>query len=92
VLQTIDDFFAGENLTLPSGKTWGDVSANVFKVVDGKRILFADNDSLFQKLRNGSPSLVLTREQVAMNMTDDEIHGDVREFIGKVVALAGAKA
>lgn len=91
VLQTIDDFFAGENLTLPSGKTWRDVSANVFKVVDGKRILFADNDSLFQKLRNGSPSLVLTREQVAMNMTDDEIHDDVHEFIGKVVALVGAK-
>ena len=75
---------------MPSGKNWRDVSANVFKVVDGKRILFADNDSLFQKLRNGSPSLVLTREQVAMNMTDDEIHDDVRGFIGKVVAMTGA--
>lgn len=92
VLQAIDNFFAGENLTLPSGKNWRDVSANVFKVVDGKRILFADNDSLFQKLRNGSPSLVLTREQVAMNMTDDEIHDDVHGFIRKVVAMTGAKA
>jgi hypothetical protein len=91
-LQAIDNFFAGENLTLPAGKNWRDVSANVFKVVDGKLILFADNDSLFQKLRNASPSLVLTREQVAMNMTDDEIHDDVHGFIGKVVAMTGAKA
>ncbi|MDP2810677.1 MAG: ATP-binding protein [Rhodocyclaceae bacterium] len=87
VLKVIDDFFEGENLTLPSGKTWRDVSANVFKVVDGKRILFENNESLFQQLRNGVPPVLLTREQVAISMTDDEIHDDVRQFIGKVVAM-----
>ena len=89
VLQAIDNFFAGENLMLPNGKNWRDVAANVFKVVDGKRILFEDDGSLFQQLRSGSPSVMLTREQVAMNMIGDEIHDDVRGFIGKVVAMIG---
>jgi hypothetical protein len=92
VLQTIDDFFGGENLTLPAGKSWRNVSANIFQMVDGKRILFENDDSLFQRLRTGSPSLTPTREQVAMNMIPDEIHDDVHRFIGKVVAMTGGAA
>jgi len=88
VLQAIDAFFASQNLTLPPGKTWRNVTANVFSVVDGKRILFKDDNSLFHQLRKGSPSLKLIREQVAMSMTADEIHEDVHHFIGKLVALA----
>lgn len=89
VLQTIDAFFAGQNLTLPPGKTWRNVTANVFSVVDGKRILFEDDDSLFHQLRNGTPSVKLIREQIAMSMVADEIHEDVHHFIGKLIALAG---
>ena len=89
VLKTIDAFFAGENLTLPPGKNWRNVGSNVFSVVDGKRILFKDDDSLFQQLRKGSPSAAPTREQVAMSMTADEIHGDVHQFISKLIALVG---
>lgn len=88
-LQVIDDFFSGENLTLPPGKSWRNVAANVFSVVDGKRILFENDNSLFQQIRSGSPSVMLTREQVAMSMTADEIHDDVHHFIAKVVAMAG---
>lgn len=88
VLQVIDEFFSGENLTLPSGKNWRNVAANVFSVVDGKRILFENDNSLFQQLRRGSPSVLLTREQVGMSMTADEIHDDVHHFIGKVIAMA----
>jgi hypothetical protein len=88
-LQAIDRFFTEQNLTLPLGKTWRNVTANVFSVVDGKRILFENDDSLFQSLRNGSPSVNLIREQVAMSMVADEIHEDVHQFIGKLVALAG---
>ena len=73
--------------TLPPGNTWRQVAANVFSVVDGKRILFKNDDSLFQKLRNGSPSVAPTREQVAMNMRADEIHEDVHQFIGKLLAF-----
>ena len=89
ILQVISEFFAAENLTLPAGKTWRNVTANVFSVVDGKRILFEDDHSIFQQLRNGEPSVQIIREQVAMSMTVDEIHEDVHHFISKLVALVG---
>ena len=89
VLQAIDDFFAGQNLTLPPGKTWRNVAANVFSAVDGKRILFEDDNSLFQQLRTGSPSVQLIREQIAVSMVADEIHDDVHQFISKLVSLTG---
>jgi len=88
VLRAIDEFFAGQNLTLPPGKTWRNLTANVFEVVDGKRILFENDKSLFHLLRNGSPSLQLIREEVAKYMVADEIHQDVHDFFGKLVALA----
>ncbi len=87
VLQAIDKFFADQNLTLPPGKTWRNVAANVFSVVDGKRILFENDESLFQQLRNGSPPVTLVREQVALSMAADEIHEDVHHFIDKLVSL-----
>ncbi len=91
ILNAIDEFFVGQNLTLPPGKTWRNVTANVFSVVDGKRILFENDDSLFHQLRNGSPSAHLPREQVAMSMLAEEIHEDVHHFIDKLVALVDAK-
>ena len=87
ILTAIETFFSEQNLTLPSGKNWRNVAANVFSVVDGKRILFENNDSLFHQLRKGSPSVEIPREQVAMNMRADEIHDDVHRFIGKLVAM-----
>lgn len=89
ILQAIDVFFADQNLTLPPGKAWRNVTANVFSVVDGKRILFENDDSLFHQLRNGSPAVKLIREDVAMNMNAGEIHEDVHQFIGKLVTLVG---
>lgn len=89
VLQAIDAFFADQNLTLSPGKTWRNVTANVFSVVDGKRILFENDDSLFHQLRNGSTSVKLIREEVAMSMTTDEIHEDVHQFLDKLIALTG---
>jgi AAA domain, putative AbiEii toxin, Type IV TA system/AAA ATPase domain len=89
VLRAINAFFAGQNLTLPPGNTWRNVSANIFSEVNGKRILFDNDDSLFHQLQNGSPSVRLVREQVAINMLLDEIHEDVHQFISKLVALVG---
>ncbi len=87
VLEAIDDFFASQNLTLPPGRTWRNVMANVFSAVDGKRILFEDNDSLFQQLRIGAPSVQLTREQIAGAMLPEEIHQDVHDFFSKLVVM-----
>jgi hypothetical protein len=87
VLRAIDGFFVGQNLTLPPGRTWRNVTANVFSAVDGKRILFEDDNSLFQQLRAGAPSVQLIREQIAGSMAADEIHEDVHQFMGRLVSL-----
>ena len=63
------------------------MTANIFQVVDGKRILFENDDSLFQTLRAASPSSPLIREKVALNMTADEIHNDVHKFMGALSSL-----
>ncbi len=89
ILRIIDAFFNEQNLTLPPGKNWRNVNANVFSVVDGKRILFENNDSLFHQLRSSSALLEVIREQVAMNMTAEEIHEDVHQFVSKLVTLVG---
>ena len=80
----INDFFKGENLTLPPAKTWRQLSANVFQVVDGKRLLFESDNSLFQVLRDNDPSVELIRENVAVNMTSEEIHDDIFAFFNKL--------
>ena len=87
VMRSVDQFFADENLTLPKGKNWRDVSANIFQQVDGKRILFENDASLFHTLRNGDPSIELPRERVAAVMTADEIHQDVHDFFNKLIAM-----
>jgi ABC-type cobalamin/Fe3+-siderophores transport system ATPase subunit len=83
-LKIIDAFYIDQNLTLPSGRTWRQVSANVFSVVNGKKILFENADGLFQQLRVAEPAVTLLREAVALSMSADEIHEDVHEFIAKV--------
>ena len=88
-LRLIDGFFADQNLTLPPGRTWRNVTANVFSVVDGKKILFEDSDGLFHRLRLGDPPLQLIREEVALSMIADEIHEDVHEFIARLRSMTG---
>lgn len=91
----IEDFFAGENLTLPLGQSWRNVKANIFQVVNGKKLLFENSDSLFQRLKSyelpiqSTPALELTREMVAASMIADEIHEDVHQFFNKLSQLSG---
>ena len=91
--ELIREFFASENLTLPPGQSWRDVKANIFQVVNGKKLLFENSDSLFQRLKSYKPlmqsisALELTREVVAANMTADEIHEDVQQFFDKLSQL-----
>jgi hypothetical protein len=89
VLQTIKEFFTAQNLNLPPGDTWRNVTADWFSAVDGKSLLFENDDSLFHQLRNGSPSVELIRERVAESMIADEIHEDVHHFFSKLIALTG---
>lgn len=84
VKDKINAFFIGQNLTLPPEQSWKTVTANVFQVVNGKKLLFEDEDSLFQQLRKSDSLLELTRETVAVSMTVDEIHNDVHDFFAKL--------
>lgn len=86
----INDFFSSENLTLPQGKQWSTLSTQVFKDVDGKKLLFENDHSLFQQLRMNDPAVELIREVIAVNMTAEEIHQDVRSFFEKLRAIAGS--
>ncbi len=89
----VEDFFASENLTLPPGQSWKNVRANVFQVVNGKKLLFENSNSLFQRLKAcdlpipPTSVLELTREMVAASMLPDEIHEDVQQFFTRLAQL-----
>jgi len=83
--EMIDRFFAEQNLTLPPGNTWRDVNANIFEVVDGKRILFEQQESLFQKLYQ-TYEIKINRETVSKNFIPEELHADVFDFFEKLAA------
>lgn len=84
VRRVIDEFFSGENLTLPRNQTWRTVSANVFSVVDGKKLLFEDKKALFARLRACEPPAAVLRESVAANMTAVELHEDIHAFFARL--------
>jgi hypothetical protein len=86
-LHVINNFFSEQNLTLPSGKTWRNVTANIFEVVDGKRILFENDDSLFHRLRQDDSSILIIRENVAAGMKAEEIHENVHHFFAKLTSM-----
>jgi hypothetical protein len=88
--EVIQNFFIDENLTLPRGKSWKNVTANIFSLVDGKKILFENEKSLFQLLRGNSPPIELIRETVAVAMNGDEIHEDVYQFFEKLIKIVAA--
>ncbi|WP_164926968.1 ATP-dependent nuclease [Chlorobaculum tepidum] len=103
VLRLIDDYFESQNLVLPKKQSWKNVSAEVFKIVDGKKLLFERDDSLFHQLSKlfhqlskNNPSiqvlreeiaLNMKREEIALNMKEEEIHEDVHEFMNKLKSL-----
>lgn len=80
----INNFFGSENLTLPQGKQWISLSTQVFKDVDGKKLLFENDNSLFQQLRRNDTAVELIREVVAVNMSAEEIHQDVSSLFEKL--------
>ncbi|MEG1562848.1 MAG: AAA family ATPase [Bacteroides sp.] len=80
-VQLIDDYSASQNLTLPPSATWRDVQANVFAVVDGKKLLFENKDALFFLIKNvGKEALKINRQAVASSMLGLEIHQDILDF------------
>ena len=85
-MRVIAAFFADQNLPMSAGRAWRNVTANIFSVLDGKRILFENDDSLFHTLRTGTLAIEVLRERVAGLMTAEEIHEDVHQFFSKLEA------
>jgi hypothetical protein len=83
--EIINDFFASQNLTLPPQSNWRNVSANIFSVVDGKKILFEEKDSLFNRIKNvNNEGVIINRQSVASAMLPDEIHQDIIDFFDSI--------
>jgi energy-coupling factor transporter ATP-binding protein EcfA2 len=88
VQKLIIDFFQSENLTLPPNSAWVYLNANIFQNVNGKKLLFENSDSLFQKI-NTNFNITIPREDVAAAMLKDEIHQDVLGLFAKMEVLSG---
>lgn len=87
----VENFFAEQNLTLPPNATWRDVKANIFSVIDGKKILFENTDSLFHQIRKMNSDLVINRQQVSSSMLETELHNDIIEFFEFLQHLTESK-
>ncbi len=86
--EAIDTFFAEQNLTLPIGSTWKNVKAQIFSLVDGKKLLFENEDSLFNRIKDVDASQVkINRSAVAAAMTKEEIHEDVEKFFNNLTKI-----
>jgi len=77
----IDNVFNGQNLTLPPASNWKNVKAQIFSLVDGKKLLFENNDSLFNQIKQLNNSEVkINRSTIAKAMLPEEIHEDIEMF------------
>lgn len=92
VRDAIQEFFVSQNLNLPPRESWRTVSANVFQRVDGKKLLFEDENSLFHRLRSLDPPVELIRESVASGMATNEVHDDVHALFAKLQGIVTASA
>lgn len=87
----IDNVFNGQNLMLPPSSTWKNVKAQIFSVIDGKKLLFENNDSLFnqiKQLNNSDPKI--NRTAIAKAMLPEEIHEDVEQFFNNLEIIANS--
>lgn len=83
--RTIDDFFIGQNLFLPPQSEWKRLSAQIFYIVDGKKLLFENRDSLFLQIKGiGRDQIKVNRTTVALAMRPSEIHEDVDRFFNNL--------
>ncbi len=88
----IDSYFANENLTLPTGASWRDVNASIFKVLDGKKLLFENSDSLFERIKSHSKGILkINRVSLASNMEPSEIHADIVKFLSNLDSIANSR-
>jgi nitrate reductase NapAB chaperone NapD len=83
----IDDFFENERLNLNKSENYRTIDANVFKMTDGKKMLFESKDSLFNQLKKANTNLTINRDTISRAMTQEELHQDIIDFFEKMTDL-----
>lgn len=91
IIDIVDDFFGSQNIFLPPNQSWENVSANIFQVIDGKKILFENQNSLFQLIKKRL-SFPINRQAVASAMLAEELHEDIKQFFRKLENLTARHA
>jgi hypothetical protein len=87
--QLISDVFLAQNLNLPPHANWKTLNIQIFKIIDGKKLLFEDQDSLFNQIKSiGDKALKINRSSVASAMLPTEIHEDIVQFFDNLVIIA----
>ena len=77
----IDNYFNEQGLYVPPTYSLKNLNVTTFKVVDGKKLLFEDENCLFERIKNISNNeLKINRLTLAQNMDYNEIHQDIEEF------------
>ncbi|TRX40056.1 ATP-dependent nuclease [Flavobacterium restrictum] len=77
-MNLIDNFFSSENLTLPFNSTWRELNASIFKVLDGKKLLFENQNCLFEQIKKlNNDDLIINRLSVSNNMKETDLHQDI---------------
>jgi hypothetical protein len=85
----IDEAFQQQNLFLPPKTDWKRVKAQIFSIVDGKKLLFENSDSLFNQLKLvENNELRMNRTHIASAMLPEEIHEDVDRFFENLEKIA----
>jgi len=86
--QLITDIFLSQNLFLPPQGSWKTLKAQIFSVLDGKKLLFENQDSIFNQIKSiGDYKLKINRPSVASVMLPIEIHEDIDQFFANLETI-----
>lgn len=87
--ELISDTFLSQNLFLPPQGSWKTLKAQIFSIIDGKKLLFENQDSLFIQIKSiRDNDLKINRSTVASVMLPIEIHEHVDQFFDNLTIIA----
>ncbi len=86
----IENYFKKNRFDLQEHENYTDFNIEIMRSANGKQLLFEGKNSLYKQLQGKlSPSEIpyFNPENIIYAMLDDEIHNDIRDFLGKCKAI-----
>ncbi len=84
----ITKFFSEQRLLLEENQTYRTINIKIFSSLNGKKILYTDEDSLYNQLNKIKPNAfdntIFSRESILKNMKSEHIHQDVLDLFDKI--------